>query len=567
MADRFDKTCIVAVNASYSHSSLSARCLYKALNENAFVCEYTINDNVAKVAAELYKQFCGLYAFSCYIWNIDFILDVCKILKTATPDCVILLGGPEVSYDAQDLMRKNEFIDFILCGEGEISIKNFVLGKDYKDIDGLVYRQENDIIANPPKTICDLDKLNRLYTKKDILNLDNKMLYYETSRGCPFSCSYCLSSVSKGVRFFSLERVFEDLKLFMDCGVKLVKLTDRTFNIDKERTKKILRFIIENNLNTCFHFEISADILDEETILIFNSAPKGYFQLEIGIQSTNEEVLSAINRKTNIEKLKENVKCLQSANNMHIHLDLIAGLPCEDYLSFQKSFNDVFSLRPDMLQLGFLKLLKGTSIRDKADKYDYKYTPKAPYEVISNKIISYDEILKLKDVCEIIEKYYNSASFTLSLEMALGFFDSAYDFFCVFASYWNKNGLFSRPQSKKTLYEIFCNFYNECINNDNEIFYEKLKFDFIKNNKNASLPSWAPRMCDKAFYSAAYEFLKSESGRKYIGDMSDDKIAHIMSAVKVEKFNFDITDTNEFVETVIFFNYEKNSFTKIEEKF
>ncbi len=567
MADRFDKTCIVAVNASYSHSSLSARCLYKALNENAFVCEYTINDNVSKVAAELYKQFCGLYAFSCYIWNIDFVLDVCRILKAAKPECIILLGGPEVSYDAKTLMRENEFIDFILCGEGEISIKAFVLGKEYKNIDGLAYRHNNDIIINPSKTICDLDALNRLYTKDDIINLDNKMIYYETSRGCPFSCSYCLSSVSKGVRFFSLERVFEDLKLFMDCNVKLVKLTDRTFNIDIERTKKILRFIIENNKNTCFHFEISADILDDEIIMLFNSAPKGYFQLEIGIQSTNEDVLSEINRKTNMEKLKTNVKRLQSANNMHIHLDLIAGLPCEDCLSFQKSFNDVFSLRPDMLQLGFLKLLKGTSIRDKADEYDYKFNPKPPYEVISNKFISYDEILKLKDVCEIIEKYYNSASFTLSLEMALNYFDSAYDFFCNFAYYWNEEGHFNRPQSKKTLYEIFNNFYIKTINKDNVLFCEKLKFDFIKNNKNASLPSWAPRTCDKAFYSAAYAFLKSESGRGYIGNMSDDKIAHIMSAVKVEKFNFDIIDTNEFVETVIFFNYEKDSFTKIEEKF
>lgn len=567
MADKFDKTCIVAVNAAYTHSSLSARCLFKALDDNALVCEYTINDNISKVAAELYKNSCSLYAFSCYIWNIEFILDVCRILKAANPNCIILLGGPEVSYDAVCVMREHSFVDFIICGEGETALKEFISGKDCEKIGGLVYRKGTNIIQNDIAPIINLDELERLYTKDELSALENKMVYYETSRGCPYRCSYCLSSTSHGVRFFSLERVFEDFKLFIECGVKLIKLTDRTFNIDKERTKQILRFILDNNKQTCFHFEISADIMDDEMIELLNSAPRGFFQLEIGVQSTNEKTLCAIDRKANTEKLIKNIKELQKRHNMHIHLDLIAGLPYEDYESFKNSFNEVFALRSDMLQLGFLKLLKGTKIRNEAEKYGYVFNQKPPYEVISNNFISYYELLKLKDVCEIVEKYYNSASFEKSLEMALGFFDNAYDFFYEFAKFWSKNAYDKRAQSKKALYDIFLEFYKSSIGENTDLFCELLKFDFIKNNKNAALPIWAPRTADKAFYTNCYEFLKSEKGAKYIPLLSGAKLCEIMRNVKVERFNFDVLKTLNFGECVIIFDYENNTFTKIEEKF
>ncbi len=567
MTDKFDKICICAINASYSHSSLSVRCLAKALDKDAIICEYTINDNLNKVVAELYKKACDLYAFSCYIWNIEFVLDVCQTLKKLMPDCVIMLGGPEVSYDAYDVMNQNSFIDYIICGEGEIALNDFVNGKNLCGISGLVYRESKNIVQNEIEPICELDVLPRLYTSDEVDKLKNKIIYYETSRGCPYMCTYCLSSTSHGVRFFGLDRVFADLKMFMDCKAKLVKLTDRTFNIDIERTKKILRFILEKNTQTCFHFEISADILDDETIKLLNSAPSGFFQLEIGIQSTNKNTLCTIKRKTNIEKLFNNVLRLQKEHNMHIHLDLIAGLPHENYTSFKKSFDDVFSLRPDMLQLGFLKLLKGTQIHDEADKFGYCFNQKPPYEVLFNQFISYDELIILKDVCELVEKYYNSGSFEKAIEFVLKDFSSAYDFFYEFSLFWNEKGFDKQSQSKKGLYDIFYSFYREHIGTELPKFSEYLKFDFMKNNKKLSLPQWASKAGSKTFYNSVYNFIRSEEGAKYFRHYTGAKLCDVIQAVSVEKFNFDVCNTGNFGKYVIIFDYKNNTFTKIEDFF
>lgn len=568
MVKRFDRVCIVAVNASYSHSSLSLRCLSKSL-DGVEVCthEYTINDIRSKVAAELYKEHCGLYAFSCYIWNIEFVLDVCEILKAALPECKILLGGPEVSYDAPAVLCENKCADYVMCGEGEIALNDFVNGGPLEDISGLTYRKNGKIVQNPVCIIEDLDALPRLYTADELDLFKNKIVYYETSRGCPYRCSYCLSSTSHGVRFYSLQRVCEDFMMFMNCGVKLVKLVDRTFNVDRVRTKKLLRFILEHNRCTCFHFEVSADILDDETIELFRGAPKGFFQLEIGVQSTNERTLASISRNADMAMLKRNIQRLLAPRNMHIHLDLIAGLPYEDYASFKRSFDEVFSLRPNMLQLGFLKLLKGTAIRSEADKYDYRFNPKPTYEVISNDFISYDEILALKGISAVVERYYNSASFEKSIETALRFYESKFGFFDAFSRFWQYEHCDKQPQSKKALYDIFFRFYTEHIGRETELFRDCLKFDFIRNNKNSALPYWADRTGDKAFYSSAYEFLRSDNGKKYIPGYEGAKQSEIARVFKVEKFKFDICGNNKFGECVIIFDYEKNSFTKIEGKF
>ncbi len=567
MSQRFEKVSLIAVNAGYSHSSLALRCLSKSLGEGAICHEYTINDIASNVAAELYKDSCSLYAFSCYIWNICFVSDVCRILKAAKPEAKILLGGPEVSYDAKAFMEENDFVDYIICGEGDIAICDFVNGVKKADVGGLVYKSGGEIVANPGCIVENLDSLPRLYNKDELGLFENKILYYETSRGCPYKCSYCLSSTSHGVRFFSLERVFEDFLMFMHSGVKLVKLVDRTFNIDKKRTAEILRFILANNKNTCFHFEITADILDEEIMDLLCSAPKDFFQLEIGVQSTNEKTLAAIDRKTDLQKLFMNVKRLKNAKNMHIHLDLIAGLPYEDYKSFTRSFDDVFSLAPDMLQLGFLKLLKGTKIRTEEQKFSYRYNPKPTYEVISNEFITYDEIILLKGIEDMVERYYNLASFEKSLDCALSHYKSAFEFFFDLALFWHENGYNKRPQSKKTLYEIFAEFYKKNIRVDTELFLDCLKFDFIKNNRNMTLPEWAPRTGDKAFYNRAYEFLSSDAEAKYVSFHAGEKVSQLMRIYKVEKFNFDVLGTQNFGQCVVLFDYEKNSFKKIEEKF
>lgn len=568
MADRYKKIGLVAVNASYSHSSLSLRCLKKALADKKVTArEFTINDRVQKAAARLYLDGCGLYAFSCYIWNISFVLDVCRILKAAAPECSILLGGPEVSYDAAAVLEAYPFIDFVLCGEGERSLPAFLSGAPYEAVDGLAYRKDGQAVTNPPQVIENLDILPRLYTKEELAQLTHKIIYYETSRGCPFRCSYCLSSTSHGVRFFSLARVLEDLQLFMDCGVPLVKLVDRTFNIDRARTKQILRYILSHNKSTCFHFEVAADILDEETIALLANAPKGMFQLEIGVQSTNADTLAAIDRKTDFTQLRKTVAALQQNKNMHIHLDLIAGLPYEDYARFTQSFDDVFALRPDMLQLGFLKLLKGTKIRREADKYGYRFTPQPPYEVLSNRFISYAQLLRLEGVEDMVERYYNSGAFEKALEYALGEYNSAYLFFDALASFFRKQGYADAPQSKKSLYAILYAFYNQSGKGNKALFSDLLKFDFVKNNPNLALPDWADKAGDKRFYQAAYAFLESEQGAKYVPDCAGKKRTELKQAAKVEKFNFDVCGTYKFGECAVVFDLIHKSFTKILEKF
>lgn len=568
MADRYKKVSLAAVNASYSHSSLSLRCLAKALDgKDAAVHEFTINDRADKAAAQLYADKSELYAFSCYIWNIDFVLGVCRILKAAMPGCSILLGGPEVSYDAAAVLKHYPFIDFVLCGEGELSLPRFIDGAEYKSVDGLAYREDGKTVLNTQRIIENLDSLPRLYTKEELLRFKNKIIYYETSRGCPYRCSYCLSSVSHGVRFYSLGRVFEDFLMFIESGVPLVKLVDRTFNIDRERTKQILRFLIEHNKNTCFHFEIAADILDDETIGLLSRSPKGMFQLEIGIQSTNVKTLDTIDRKTDFERLKRNVDALRKNKNIHIHLDLIAGLPHESYERFTRSFDEVFALRPDMLQMGFLKLLKGTKIRCEAEKYGYRYTPVPPYEVLSNDFMSYDEILRLKNAEEMLEKYYNSGAFGKSVEYALSEQESAYAFFDTMAAFWNESGFIASPQSKKALYSIFYKFYTQYGKGNRELFADLLKFDFILNNPNAPLPDWAAKTGDKRFYTAAYAFLQSDKGRKYILHHTEKKLGELKRVIKVEKFNFDVCAAHKFGECAVVFDFEEKSFTKISEKF
>lgn len=544
------KTCLVAVNASYTHTSLSVRCLKKAADTNdVCVKEYTINDEVYHVSDDIYRTGAEVYAFSCYIWNIEFVLKVCKTLKTINPNAKILLGGAEVSYDAVQVLENNAFVDFVLCGEGEIAFKQFVSGENLENISGLVFRKNGKTIEKPPCVIENLDILPRLYDEEELLSLENKIIYYETSRGCPYNCSFCLSSVSRGVRFFPLERVFEDFLMFDKCGIKLVKLVDRTFNTDERRTNDILKFILENIENTCFHFEISAHSLKQSTIELLKSAPKGKFQLEIGVQSTNEKTIKAINRTTNYAKLCENIKSLKENKNMHIHLDLIAGLAYEDLDSFKKSFNDVFALRPDMLQLGFLKLLKGASVRENASEHEYRFLPYPPYEVVSNKYINYEEISQLKRVCDMVDKFYNSSVFANSVEYALKKFETAYDFFFSLSQYYYSNGYANASQSRKKLYDIFYGFLPQ-----DEKFASLLLFDFLKNNPGAALTQWT-KQNDRYFAKRVSHFI-SEHRQVLCENLQGEKLSQILKNVRVHEFDKDVLKNCENKKTVVLFDYK-----------
>lgn len=586
------KIALVAVNASFSHSSLALRyiratlqhCLKKSCADSDIsICEYTINDRTDNIVMALYHQQADIYAFSCYIWNIRVVLDISQKLKLAMPDCTIIFGGPEVSYDAKTVMGQHSFVDYIICGEGEgafaklaqrlgclgeCSLDAESLQVELSQIEGIVYRKGGKVIQNPTQIVHNLDTLPKPYTKEDIQLLHGKIIYYETSRGCPYNCSYCLSSTIHGVRFFGLERVFEDLAMFIDSGVSLVKFVDRTFNADQCRSIEILKFILKKGGKTCFHFEIAAHLLSDEIIAILRGAPVGMFQLEIGVQSTNMQTIHAIDRTTDFGKLCKNVGLLLENRNIHLHLDLIAGLPFEDYSSFEKSFDDVFALRPNALQLGFLKLLKGSKIRGQAAEYEYKFADIAPYEVIANRWMSFDDIVCLKGIEDIVERYYNSGVFGRSLPYVMrksG--QGSFRFFGSVAKYWQCNGLDQRHHSRQQLYTIFYEFCTSIFGEHDLLFCDLLKLDFMTHNKGASLPHWAQRTGEKSFYNAVSAFLKDGGTQKYLPHMAHMTPVDILKHIKVERFNFDVCGTLEFGQNAVIIDYTSKKCIKIYEKF
>ncbi len=450
---------LVAVNAKYCHTSLSVRSISGYLKTNGYdvaVAEFTVNDRLSRVVRRLAELDEDIYAFSCYIWNIGFVTSVIKQLKLVCPKARIWLGGPEVSFDPESY----DFADKVICGEGEEAVLRILSGEC---TDRIVYG----------KPLDNLDELPFLYEKP----IGDKLVYYESSRGCPFNCAYCLSSVQKGVRYRSIDKVFEDIRQFEAMGVPLVKFVDRTFNADKKRSMQIWSFILENCRKTAFHFEIEGELLDDEQIELLGRFPKGAVQLEIGVQSTNSDTLDAVNRRSNTDKLLGIIKRLSEKGNVHIHADLIAGMPYESYSRFAISFNELYKARPHCIQLGFLKLLKGSGLRCECDRWNYRYMPEAPYTVLSNDFISYSELKSLEDIEYVVDKLYNSGCFEASLEYLILQYPTPFEFFEKLALYVEQNGLFDRPLSRKYLYEILLKFHGS-----DEEFIKRLKLDYLCAN-------------------------------------------------------------------------------------
>lgn len=575
---------LTTLNSKYIHSSLSIRYLRSYCQDvlpNIDLEEYTINQNVDFITGEIFKKKPDVVAFSCYIWNIDETLQIAEGLKTVKKDIKIILGGPEVSFNSKEMLEKFSFIDFIIYGEGEETFKDLLLelkNKDYNfnDIDGLVYRFGDQIIGTKPRmAIENLDDIPSPFDG-DLSEFRNKIVYFESSRGCPFNCNFCLSSTINGVRFFSIERVKSDLKRLIDAEVRQVKFVDRTFNANKIYAFDIMNFIMEQNVeNINFHFEVTAHLLDDEMLDFLKKVPKGLFQFEIGVQSTNEKTIKAIDRTTDFKKLSEVVKRIKDYSNIHQHLDLIAGLPYEDYQSFRNSFNDVYDLKPDKLQLGFLKLLKGSKLRDKKGEHGFKFINKAPYEVLETSYISYQEILRLKIIEDLVEKYGNETDFIHSIGYTINnYYSSPFDFFEDFSLYWEQKEYHKRNHSKKDLYKIFFEFYREKIGDNLRVFNEVLKYDFIYNNKNPNLPKFIYSYDKEEIRSIRHDFLGNEKNvEKYLSDYKDTKVKKIIKEIHFEKFNFNIikfinNDYNlkemEKRETLIMFNYNaKNTLDNI----
>ena len=465
------KVLLAAINAKYIHSNLGIYSLKtygeKMLKEwglaeqaEISLAEYTINHQMEQILQDIYKRKPDVIGFSCYIWNISYVKMILADIKKVLPDVKIWAGGPEVSYHGEAFLKEEPAVDLVMMGEGEITFAHFLKalleGEDLKQVPGLMVRNADGTFTDTGfRQVMDMSQIPFPYAFMDMKELEHRIIYYESSRGCPFSCAYCLSSIDKKLRFRSLDLVLPELEWFLQAKVPQVKFVDRTFNCKKSHAMAIWQYIRDHdNGVTNFHFEIAADLLDKDELDLLSTMRPGLVQLEIGVQSTNEKTLEAIRRKTDIEEIREITETINSWHNIHQHLDLIAGLPWEDLESFKKSFNDVYEMEPEQLQLGFLKVLKGSYMEELIPDCDLLYSAAPPYEVLCTKWLSYGDVLELKDIEEMTEVHYNSRQFTCTLKELEKEFDTPYEMFSFMAGYYNKNHLLGISPSRIARYEI-----------------------------------------------------------------------------------------------------------------
>ena len=456
------KILLAACNAKYIHSNLAVYDLQAYASEytdHIILKEYTINQQKDDIMRDIYLEHPDVVCVSCYIWNISFVKELMADLAKILPDADFWAGGPEVSYDAEKFLSENPEFTGVMVGEGEETfqeLSGYYVKKNpekLENITGICYRDGEKIIHNGWRQIMDLSSIPFIY--KDLSEFKNRIIYYESSRGCPFSCSYCLSSVDKKLRFRDIEMVKKELQFFIDHKVPQVKFVDRTFNCKHDHAMAIWKYINDHdNGVTNFHFEISADLLREEELQEMSTMRPGLIQLEIGVQSTNPDTIKAIHRTMDFEKLKGIVDRIHSFGNIHQHLDLIAGLPYEDYDSFRNSFNDVYALKPQQLQLGFLKVLKGSHMMEMCREYGIVYKNREPYEVLSTKWLDYDHVLKLKNVENMVEVYYNSGQFQKTLEYAESFFPDAFSIYEGLGIFYMEKGYGDVSHTRMRRYEI-----------------------------------------------------------------------------------------------------------------
>ncbi|MBD7942919.1 MULTISPECIES: B12-binding domain-containing radical SAM protein [Psychrobacillus] len=508
---------LTTLNAKFIHTNLALRCLkaYAEPEYSPLIVEYTIKDPTFNIVADLYQKKPSIVGFSCYIWNIEETIKVIKMLKTVDPSITIILGGPEVSYDTNVWLRQVKEIDYIVVGEGEQAFKetlDFLSDKkDVKDVPGLAYVQNDKFILNPLPPKLDLRESPSPYRfEEDLAYLSKRIVYIETSRGCPFSCQFCLSSIEVGVRYFNREKVKEDIRYLMQNGAKTIKFVDRTFNISRSYAMEMFQFLIDEHLpGVVFQFEITADIMRPEVIQFLNdNAPAGLFRFEIGVQSTNDLTNELVKRRQNFEKLKRTVTMVKSGGKIDQHLDLIAGLPEEDYTSFRRTFNEVFEMRPEELQLGFLKLLRGTGLRVEAEKYGYVYVDQAPYEIFSNNVLSFNDILRIKQVEDVLEKYWNAHRMDQTLEFLFNhIFETPFDFFQQFGTFWEDRNWSRIGHQLEDLYTRLFDFLGNLEGIPLNTVKSVMKLDYLSKQKFQPRKPWWENDMSKEEQSAIYKLL------------------------------------------------------------
>ena len=535
---------LTAINAKYIHSNLavySLRAYAKAYKDEIRIAEYTINQQTNDILMDLYKKKPDVLCFSCYIWNLTYVEIIIREIHKLLPTTPIWVGGPEVSYDAKDVLERLPEVTGVTFGEGEETFLELMKyyhqeGNVLSDIAGIAYRDEDEVIhVNAWRPVIDLSTVPFVY--EDMNDFKNKIIYYESSRGCPFSCSYCLSSVDKCLRFRDLELVKKELQFFIDEEVPQVKFVDRTFNCNHKHAMEIWRYLMEQDKGiTNFHFEVAADLLNEEELELIGQMRPGLIQLEIGVQSTNEKTIREIRRTMKFPEVARIVKRINEKKNVHQHLDLIAGLPYEDLDSFKKSFNDVYELYPEQLQLGFLKVLKGSYMEEQKSAYNLVYQSRPPYEVLYTNWLSYEDVLELKMVEEMVEVYYNSGQFFYTLRQLEKEFSTPYEMYFELGNYYQAKHLHMMSHSRVSRYEILLDFIRELHTDREELYRELLIFDLYLRERIKSRPGFAGE------YTVSKE-MKREQG----------KMSH------VEQFHYDVAGNCERRDCLLRFDYDNRS--------
>lgn len=552
---------LAAINAKYIHSNLavySLKAYAKKYQDQIGLAEYTINQNLDDILKGIYRDHPEVLCISCYIWNISYVKNLIREVHKVLPDTAIWLGGPEVSYDARKVLEEHPEVTGVMKGEGEVTfleLAGFYLEgiSELAKIEGITYRDGDQIQENPWRGITDLSTIPFVY--KDLEKFENRIIYYESSRGCPFSCSYCLSSIDKKLRFRDLELVKEELQFFLDHNVPQVKFVDRTFNCKHDHAMAIWKYLIaHDNGITNFHFEVAADLLNEEEIALIRTMRPGMIQLEIGVQSTNPDTIREIHRKMDFAQVSEVVTRVQEGHNVHQHLDLIAGLPYEDYDSFGKSFCDVYQLRPQQLQLGFLKVLKGSFMYQAAPEYGCVCQSREPYEVLYTRWLPYDDVLRLKLVEEMVEVYYNSNQFGKTLRAIEKLFDNPFALYEALGAFYDKKGYMDISHTRIRRYEILQEFLQEYVDEEQMDYYRQLMIcDLYAREKMKTRPAWAKDL--KAYKRDIREFyLKEEETHEYLPEYEGYDEKQLARMTHLERMDYD-PDTGVREPCWILFDY------------
>lgn len=560
------KIVLTAINAKYIHSNLavySLRAYAKPYKDEIEIAEYTINQQLDDILMDLYKKKPDVLCFSCYIWNLTYVEELIREIKKIFPELPVWVGGPEVSYDSKKVLERLPEVTGVMFGEGEKTFLELLQyyhgeGKELADIAGISYRDKaGQICQNEWRKTIDLSTVPFVY--QDMADFKNKIIYYESSRGCPFSCSYCLSSVDKCLRFRDLELVKQELQFFIDEEVPQVKFVDRTFNCKHKHAMEIWTYIMEHDKGiTNFHFEVAADLLNEEEIDLIESMRPGLIQLEIGVQSTNDKTIREIRRTMKFEEVERIVKRINQKGNVHQHLDLIAGLPYEDLGSFQQSFDDVYALHPEQLQLGFLKVLKGSYMEEMKNEYGLVYKSKPPYEVLYTNWLSYEDVLLLKLVEEMVEVYYNSGQFAFTLKHLEKEYDSPFKMFLELGKYYENHALHLMSHSRITRYEILLDFIRSKGFAKEELYRELLTFDLYLRENAKNRPAFAGEY--KVAKEELNEFYEAESEQhKYLQGYEQYDKRQLRKMTHIEKFQYDVWRDGSKKKTRILFDYENRS--------